>query len=517
MKQKLLIFGSLLLLIIIMIGLNAASYIQKVKEPDSEMAANRSSFNPGSTGTMAYFALLSESGRNVKRWQLPIASLEANNKDKPSTFIIVGPLKRKFTEDEFTSLQNWILAGGRLVVIDRDPASELVGTTTDWRIEVEPSIKVELFSVDPADQTQMTAETPAVKPSQISWLTVGVNAIQPSRFASTIRFERFDEDRFTETENTYQGQSSLRSIDKISESGYAMMFDQWAVPTATPIQPPPPAAVNEDRSKQQAANKSISVEGNKSETTYEIESNEQFTDDRFSPEALSVPKFAAPLTHFVSSESDLVVEAGYGNGTIVYVSDPFMVSNGGINMADNVQFALNLAGSGNIAFDEFHHGYGSGNNRVLEYFQGTPLVAIILQIFAIIALLLYSRSRRFARIVPEPEPNRLSKLEYVEAMSEIQRGTKAYDLAIENIYSDFRRQTIRMFGLGNIQTSRHELAAKIAEKIGTDQKDIEALLAKCEDVMHGEPTGRTEVLRLATELRTLEEKLNFTRKRSTRI
>jgi hypothetical protein len=45
---------------------------------------------------------------------------------------------------------------------------------------------------------------------------------------------------------------------------------------------------------------------------------------------------------------------------------------------------------------------------------------------------------RFARALPANEPNRLFKLEYVSAMAELQRRTKVYDLAIENIYNEFR-------------------------------------------------------------------------------
>ena len=58
-----------------------------------------------------------------------------------------------------------------------------------------------------------------------------------------------------------------------------------------------------------------------------------------------------------------------------------MPRDGGIGIVDNLQLALNLVSipGGPIAFDEFHQGYGTNSNRFLQYFQGTPVIAIFLQ------------------------------------------------------------------------------------------------------------------------------------------
>ena len=65
----------LILLILLLAGLNAATYVQKEKVPDTEFAANRSTYNSGSTGTQAFYALLSETGRNVVRWRSSLETL----------------------------------------------------------------------------------------------------------------------------------------------------------------------------------------------------------------------------------------------------------------------------------------------------------------------------------------------------------------------------------------------------------------------------------------------------------
>ncbi len=130
----------------------------------------------------------------------------------------------------------------------------------------------------------------------------------------------------------------------------------------------------------------------------------------------------APVVHLANNDKNLLVDFPFGSGQIVYLTDPYIVSNGGIGLVDNAQLAINIAASteGVIAFDEYHQGYGEGSNQILTYFAGTPVVAIFLQLLFIVGLIFFTQSRRFARPLPEVEPNRLAKLEYVSAMAELQ-------------------------------------------------------------------------------------------------
>ena len=129
----------------------------------------------------------------------------------------------------------------------------------------------------------------------------------------------------------------------------------------------------------------------------------------------------------------------------------------------------------------------------------------------------FSQSRRFGRPVPEAEPDRLSKLEYVAAMAELQNRTKAFDLAVENIYNDFRRRATRYFGLDNFTAKSIDIAALIAERTGLDRATVGDTLFKCEEIIRGEPTNKREVLQLVDALHSIEEKLGMTRSARTRI
>ena len=436
----------LILLVGLLVGLNAASYVQKEKTPDSEMMPNRSTFNSGATGTQAFYTLLFETGRKVARWQNPPVTLLTAKANKPAVFVVTGTLRRDFTRGESDEILRWVSEGGRLIVIDREPPASLVTTTANWKLTIKPSDELTgIFGVDPTDQTQMTHDVAAVKPVQPTLFTQGVNAVQPSRFASSVGFERFSE-----------------------------------------------SDENKDRLTRTQGHSADSVES---------------------------PSFSAPTVHFAFGDQNLLVDAPYGAGKIVYLADPYLISNGGIGLVDNAQMAVNMvaAGDGLVVFDEYHQGYGTDNNRFLQFFAGTPVVAIFLQAAILIGFLFFSQSRRFARAVPEPEPDRLSKLEYVAAMAELQQRTRAFDLAIENIYTEFRRRVTRLLGLDSFTSKSGEIANAIADRTGLDRVATKTTLFKCEEIIRGEPTNKREVVELTADLRELETKLGIKRAAKTKI
>src|SRR5215203_6248040 len=152
MKQKLSILILLVLMAALLAGLNAASYVQKEKTPDSEWSPNRSSFNSGATGTQAFYTLLAETGHRVMRWQdSPAALLTAGNK-APSVFVVTGSVRREFTKTDTDTLLGWVSAGGRLVVIDREPVDELVATTANWKLAISKADDDKIYNIDPSDQ-----------------------------------------------------------------------------------------------------------------------------------------------------------------------------------------------------------------------------------------------------------------------------------------------------------------------------------------------------------------------------
>lgn len=486
MRQKLAILAVIVLLILVLIGLNAATYVQKEKTPDSEMTPNRSTFNSGVTGTQAFYTLLTETGRKVVRWQTATDSLLTETRNKPSTFVLIGPLRKPFTELESKQLLEWTSAGGRLVIIDRQPPDDLTETIVDWKFSFAQHGQNLLFQTDPSDIKQMTADTTATKPVQPSVFTTSVNAIQTSKFASSINFSR-----------------SADAIAQVYQTPYHYEADEGAYGDAHSSPTPEPYDF---------------YKGAAPPATADSESQPDSSQDGSVANSVSTAA-SAPVVHMAAAERNVLVDIPYGAGEIIFLSDPYVVSNGGISLVDNAQLAINIvtAREGLIAFDEYHQGYGSNNNRLFQYFEGTPVVAIFLQCAIIAAFVLFSQSRRFARPIPEKEPDRLSKLEYIGAMAELQQRTRAFDLAIENIYADFRRRVSRLFGVDNTTTKYKELALLISGRIKIDSRPVEDLLFKCEDIIRGEPTNRKETVDLIARLRALEEKLGLQRAGRTKI
>jgi hypothetical protein len=96
-------------------------------------------------------------------------------------------------------------------------------------------------------------------------------------------------------------------------------------------------------------------------------------------------------------------------------------------------------------------------------------------------------------------------------MAELQQRTRAFDLAIENIYTDFRRRAARLVGADNYTTPHTNLARLIAERARLNATETENLLFKCEEIIRGEPTSKREVLDLTGRVREVEEKLGLKR------
>ena len=489
MRQRLGLFIGLIVLVFVLIGLNAATYVQQEKTLDSELRPNRSSYNPGATGTQAFYTLLAETGRKVTRWREPMDALRSR-RDKPEVLVVVGYVRRPFDDIDTQHLLDWVQEGGRLVLVDRLPEEKILAGIIDWKLDAKTNNLELLIGIDPYDQKQMTSEMPAARPAQPSVFTAGVNAVQTSRFASDLKFSM----KSADAEDASHQEAAPNAIGQASRNTPTYFYQS---PTnSTPgtryeNAPPPP------RPRATA-----------SPDTYNVKADPDPPPSR----KITIPS-NAPVVHLVGDGRNIVVEARHGAGSIAVLTDPYVVSNVGVGLVDNAQLAINLvnAGDGTIAFDEYHQGYGASENRFFQYFAGTPVISIFLQLAAIAGFVLYSQSRRFARPVPGPEPDRRTKLEYVAAMAELQQRTRAFDLALENIYSDFRRRVSRLLGADNSLTNRRQLAFLIAERIKEDAREIEDLMLFCEDVIHGESAKGRDAVAAAARLRELEAKLGLVR------
>jgi hypothetical protein len=475
-------------MVVVLVALNAASYVRVEQSADTEAEPDRSTFNSGGTGTRALFDYLHQSGRDVVRWRRPVSDLPAPSDASgasPSTFVIVGKLRREFTRRDAATILRWVERGGRLVVIDRSPAHALLPASGRWRVNSE-LLDVPDRDVRADDAEEMTRGVELVTPTQPTALTRDVAGVSRSRFAGRLR--------------VYQTEANSNVVDYNRGGGGPRV---GIGPARTPESTPTP----EDENPWD--------EGEETQPPPAPKPTDGSVIQPESPAQSENSEPPAPVSHLGDGRAgsgSMLVDYAYGRGRVVVMSDPYVISNAGLNRADNLFLAINLAtggrARGRVLFDEFHQGYGEGRNEVLAYFRGTPVLWLFGQGALVALALVWTRGRRFARALPAPHTDRRSKLEFVASMAELQQRARAYDLALENIYARTRRALARYGGLP-ATSSPEQIAERVAARSGKDKSALQTLLRECEDACAGAPLTAPRSLELARSLRELERDLGI--------
>jgi len=476
MRQRLTIILTFVVIIGVLALINTVTHIQEAETRDLEVRPNRSSYHSGPTGTRALYDFLSESGFKVMRWREPLTELQKNSGHMVSTLVVVGQVIVPFDDKDHKALNEWVANGGRLILIDRFPTFAPI-TTEGWAINTKDR-ESPTFDTDPGNIAQMTTKVTELKPVQPTLLTNKVESVLPSRFAT--RFVVTAVPTPSPTPVAYGIGPAIHQDDTVLGSPSPEPSETESDTTIETESTPPPQAVR------------IAEDPVEDDHSYE------------SP--------YAPVVHVGDSGGAAVLDYAYGSGRIVLVSDPYLVTNSGIRLRDNLTLAINLVGGpktpGLIAFDEYHQGRGVTRNAFAHYFAGTPVLAIGGQIVLLVLVVLWTNGRRFARPLPLPQVDRRSSLEFVESMAELQERSRAFDLAIENIYTRTRRVLARYAGV-DYNSSRAEIATRIAERSTIDRHELEALMQKCEDAINGQPISSRESIQLVRSLRKIERDLGL--------
>jgi hypothetical protein len=451
MRQKLTIVITVALVIGVLLAINSAAYVREEERRDSELAPNRSTYHSGPTGTRALYDFLSESGYKVMRWRETPERLLGMSGQKVRTFVIVGSTPLSIEENQARTLLLWVEQGGRLVLVDRRPEIHLLPHSGHWTIATE-FLSFPSLDIDPASAKEMTRNADPLHPVQPDLLTHNIDTVMPSRLAATTSF--FAEKKEEQKEDGWQSGGG--------EEGQ------------------PPAAPITSRDSKPLIQDS------------------------------ATPISPAPVIHISGAKGALLLDYPHGQGRIVVLTDPYIFSNGGIALQDNLQLAINMlvANGGLIAFDEYHQGRGTTHNAFVSYFAGTPVLALAGQLLCLILVVLWTRGRRFGRPLPLAQVDRRSSLEFVASMAELQQRARALDLAIENIYSRSRRVLTRYAGM-EYNSPRAQIAARVAARSSLDPRALEALMQQCEETINGGPISERQAIQLIKQLRQVEAGLGL--------
>ena len=93
-------------------------------------------------------------------------------------------------------------------------------------------------------------------------------------------------------------------------------------------------------------------------------------------------------------------------------------------------------------------------------------------------------------------------------MAELQQRARAFDLAIENVYSRTRRVLARYAGV-DYNSSRKEIAERVASRSALSAHQVETLMRQSEDAINGEPISERQSILLVKRLREVEGALGL--------
>ncbi len=397
MKMKRTTTNSFILTVILLVivGLNLLFYIDPSADEETEQNGSRSTYSARPFGTRAFYLLLRERGHQVTQFEEQMDRLQTRA-DIKSLFIIGPPPSVPYSQKELKALEEWVLSGGTVAIVDRQ---------VDWPLS-EESIHIRTYSKYKQWRLpRITQPTP---------LTMGVTNVQLTEFAQGVM------------------------------------------------------ATN------------------------------------------------APVTeHIGDQDGSVLIDFRLGQGRIILLGEPYVVANNGIGQSDNLTLALNIVRSlpeGVIAFDEYHHGYGTilpkqtGLIGVFlglhTYFRRTPLIWILLQACLLAGTWLYSRGRRFARPLSLPIEKRQRAFEYVASLANLAHRQGLRSFVLENLHHSLKSQRSSLSALGPVAPSNSRGSAQAS----LSQSELNQLLQ-----VSSSPNNNTmddhELLNWAKRVRDLQTRL----------
>jgi hypothetical protein len=208
-----------------------------------------------------------------------------------------------------------------------------------------------------------------------------------------------------------------------------------------------------------------------------------------------------------AGKNALAIEVPVGQGRIVALADPTIVSNRALSQGDNAIWLVTLAAgwrNGKVLVDEFHHGFGTqrGATELTWLFLKTPWGWCVLQIVAAGLLYVFGYRRRFGRISEPPLPARAGALELLEARAGFFQAAAAQGLAVELIVQNLCQELTQAYGKP-VDVSTLSQNLEVLERTGRSTKLFTSLRSLSAKAAGGErlpDKAFVEVGRIAGEI-----------------
>ncbi len=459
MRRHFGIIITVIIVLLVLIALSVARSIEFDRPQESEFLPIRSSYNPGPTGTRAFYQLLEESGVPAARWRDDYLAL--NQRAKAATLVIIGPFLtgQKLSDQEAAALQDWIANGGQALIISRSPIEQFGDPVIHSKNPARPPD----WNAPPEQIVNDKSDELIVQPTE---LTRNVRGLALSGFASRIKFYPPDPSETKPEEDIRWSESPPQPAPAANDN------EQRPTPADETTVTPTPAPAGE-------------------------------RDEEYLPAMLY-----APVIHLGDKDGAVMADFAYGKGRIIFLSDPFVIANNGIARGANLTLALNVLRSlgspgRRVFFDEYHHGYRSESNPLVNYFRGTPVFWLLLQGLLLGLLIVYAYGRRFAHPLPLPQVDRHSPLEFVSSMANLQQVAKARDLALENIYPRFKAQLCRRLGISARAQKDEIVKSARRRQLPVSEIELRQTLTDAELTLAGEKIDDARLVALVTRMRRI--------------
>ena len=216
----------------------------------------------------------------------------------------------------------------------------------------------------------------------------------------------------------------------------------------------------------------------------------------FKPSAMQVPLLR-------NGHGDvLALRTAVGSGQLIAMTDPLVLCNGYLRLADNGRFAADLIAltpnGGRVLFDEFHHGQIAGNAPTATAWVLTPWGAALALAVIVIVAGLALRGRAFGPPIPLRQSADRSSAEYAAAVGSLLHRTGARRVTLETLLSATRRTVAERVGLGSDTPS-----AQLLETIAQRSPAAAAELSRAEAELPSAVTSEAAVLDMARRLHNL--------------
>ncbi len=200
-----------------------------------------------------------------------------------------------------------------------------------------------------------------------------------------------------------------------------------------------------------------------------------------------------------------------GRGWVHAVNSRKSITNRGMRDASNAveivrKIERHASKNDLILFDEYHHGYSSGDSFWSQISRQVWIAMGIVLLSA--ALLCFTYGRRFGAIRELPKETTLRPgFEFVRSAGRLYERSGASDLAAEMLCRSFKRRLCAKLGLPSDAASE-TIVPRLTPEIGAR---VSVVLSTCRGYAAGQKPSKHELLEVASQIHELEQELRLGR------